>query len=105
MAAATIELPYLASHYSIAESALTTLTQAPTVELVNQLLEAITKKARDHDELKSDKLRLEVELEGAVRSSDSKIKVLKNSVEKGHAEVEETRKKLHEAGRYCLLTS
>ncbi|KAH8435308.1 putative filament-forming protein (Tpr/p270) [Aspergillus melleus] len=101
MAAATIELPYLASHYSIAESALTTLTQAPTVELVNQLLEAITKKARDHDELKSDKLRLEVELEGAVRSSDSKIKVLKNSVEKGHAEVEETRKKLHEAENTC----
>ncbi|PLB50146.1 putative filament-forming protein [Aspergillus steynii IBT 23096] len=101
MAAATIELPYLASHYSIAESALNTLTQAPTVELVNQLLEAITKKARDHDELKSDKLRLEVELENAVRSSDSKIKVLKNSVEKGHAEVEETRKKLHEAENTC----
>lgn len=99
MAAATIELPYLASHYSIAEATLNTLTQAPTVELVNQLLESITKKARDHDELQSDKLRLEVELENAVRSSDSKIKVLKNSVEKAHAEVEETRKKLHESGR------
>jgi nucleoprotein TPR len=41
---------------------------------------------------------LEVELENAVRSSDSKIKVLKSSVEKGHAEVEEARKKLHESG-------
>jgi nucleoprotein TPR len=91
-------LPYLASHYAIAESTLTTLTQAPTVELVNQLLEAITKKAHEYDELKSDKLRLEVELENAVRSSDSKIKVLKSSVEKGHAEVEEARKKLHESG-------
>ncbi|KKK19554.1 nuclear pore complex protein [Aspergillus ochraceoroseus] len=97
MAAATIELPFLSSHYSIAESTLSTLTQTPTVELVNQLLEAITKKAREVDELKSDKLRLEVELENAVRSSDSKIKVLKSSVEKGHAEVEETRKKLHES--------
>ncbi|RHZ65839.1 putative filament-forming protein (Tpr/p270) [Aspergillus thermomutatus] len=97
MATATVELPYLASHYAIAKATLTTLTQAPTVELVNQLLEAITKKAREYDELRSDKLRLEVELENAVRSSDSKIKVLKSSVEKGHAEVEEARKKLHES--------
>ncbi|KOC11174.1 nuclear pore complex protein [Aspergillus flavus AF70] len=97
MASVTIELPYLSSHYSIAESTLTTLTQAPTVELVNQLLEAITKKAREYDDLKSDKLRLEVELENAVRSSESKVKVLKSSVEKGHAEVEESRKKLHES--------
>ncbi|RMJ27074.1 Filament-forming protein [Aspergillus sp. HF37] len=96
MAAATIELPYISSHYSIPESTLTTLTQAPTVDLVNQLLESITVKARDYDDLKSDKLRVEVELENAVRSSDSKTKVLKNSVEKGHAEVEELRKKQHE---------
>ena len=100
MAAATVELPYLSSHHSIPESTLSTLTQAPTVELVNQLLESITKKAHETDELNSDKLRLEVELENAVRSSDSKIKVLKNSVEKGHAEVEESRKKLHESGIY-----
>jgi nucleoprotein TPR len=100
MATATVELPYLSSHYSIPESTLSTLTQAPTVELVNQLLEAITKKAHENDELNSDKLRLEVELENAVRSTDSKIKVLRNSVEKGHAEVEETRKKLHESGIY-----
>ncbi|KAF7594327.1 hypothetical protein BBP40_009562 [Aspergillus hancockii] len=97
MATATIELPYLSSHYSIAESTLSTLTQAPTVELVNQLLEAITKKAREYDDLKSDKLRLEVELENAVRSNESKIKVLKGSVEKGQVEVEESRKKLHES--------
>ena len=100
MATATVELPYLSSHYSISESTLSTLTQAPTVELVNQLLEAITNKAHENDELKSDKLRLEVELENAIRSTDSKIKVLKNSVEKGHVEVEETRKKLHESGIY-----
>ena len=100
MAAATIEIPFLSSHYAIAESTLSTLTEAPTVELVNQLLEAITKKARETDELKSNKLRLEVELENAVRSSETKIKVLKGSVEKGHVEVEETRKKLHESGTH-----
>ncbi|KAJ5505412.1 hypothetical protein N7453_004369 [Penicillium expansum] len=72
-------------------------TTAPTVELVNQLLESINKKAHESDELKSDKLRLEVELENSVRSNESKVKVLKASVEKGHAEVADLRKKLHEA--------
>ncbi|KAL1859940.1 Protein mlp1 [Paecilomyces lecythidis] len=97
MAAATVDLPFLSSHYSIPETTLTTLTQAPTVDLVNQLLESITTKAREYDELKSDKLRLEVELENAVRTSESKIKVLKGSVEKGLAERAELRTKLQEA--------
>ncbi|KAJ5961585.1 hypothetical protein N7501_006526 [Penicillium viridicatum] len=97
MAETAIQLPYLSSHYALPESTLTTLRQAPTVELVNQLLESISKKAHESDELKSDKLRLEVELENSVRSNESKIKVLKASVEKGHAEVADLRKKLHEA--------
>lgn len=100
MAAATVELPFLSSHYSISESTLTTLTQAPTIELVNQLLESITSKAREYDELKSDKLRLEVELENAVRTSESKIKVLKGSVEKHLAEISDLRTKLQESGNY-----
>lgn len=98
MANAAVEIPYLSSHYALPEATLNTLTQAPTVDLVNQLLQSITKKAHKYDELKSDKLRLEVELESAVRSNESKIKVLKNNVEKGHAEVEDLRKKLHQSG-------
>jgi len=98
MAEAVIELPYLASHYSIPEATLSTLTQAPTADLVNQLLQSITIKAHTFDELKSDKLRLEVELENAVRSNESKIKVLKGTVEKAHLEIEDLRKKLHESG-------
>ncbi|KAJ5138371.1 uncharacterized protein N7515_003219 [Penicillium bovifimosum] len=97
MADIAIELPFLSSHYALPESTLTTLTQAPTAELVNQLLESIGKKAYEFDELKADKLRLEVELENAVRSNESKVKVLKTSVEKGHAEVADLRKKLQEA--------
>ncbi|KAJ5567691.1 hypothetical protein N7535_006997 [Penicillium sp. DV-2018c] len=97
MADTAIQLPYLSSHYALPESTLTTLTQAPTVELVNQLLESIGKKAHEFDELKADKLRLEVELENAVRSNESKVKVLKTSVEKGHGEVADLRKKLQEA--------
>lgn len=102
MAAATVDVPFLSTHYSIPETTLTTLTQAPTVDLVNQLLESITTKAREYDELKSDKLRLEVELENAVRTSESKIKVLKGSVEKGLAERADLRTKLQEAGKVAI---
>lgn len=105
MADTAVQLPYISSYYAIPETTLTTLTQAPTVELVNQLLESINKKAQESDELKSDKLRLEVELENAVRSNESKVKVLKLSVEKGHAEVEDLRKKLHAAGINQRTTS
>ncbi|QKX63321.1 uncharacterized protein TRUGW13939_10491 [Talaromyces rugulosus] len=97
MAAATIEIPFLASHYGLSEASLTTLTQAPTVDLVNQLLESISTKAREFDDLKSDKLRLEVELENSVRSSESKTKVLKTSVEKGLTEIHDLRTRLQES--------
>ncbi|OKL61291.1 hypothetical protein UA08_03762 [Talaromyces atroroseus] len=100
MASATIEIPFLASHYGVAEATLTSLLQAPTVALVNQLLESISSKARESDELKSDKLRLEVELENAVRASESKIKVLKGSVEKGLNEISSLRTRLQESGQF-----
>ena len=100
MADAQVELPYLSSHYAISEATLSTLTQAPTIDLVNQLLASITTKAHQYDELKSDKLRLEVELENAVRSNESKVKVLKATVEKGHNEIADLRKKLDQAGIY-----
>lgn len=95
MAETAVEIPYLSSHYDIPETTLTSLTQAPTVDLVNQLLQSITKKANKHDEDHAYKIRLEVELDNACHTRDSKIKVLKEAVEKGHAELEELRKSLH----------
>lgn len=99
MATAAVDIPFLASHYAIPETALTTLSENPTVELVNQLLESISTKARETEELKSDKLRLEVELENAVRGGEAKVKVLKSSVEKGLEEISNLRNKLQESGK------
>ena len=99
MATAAVDLPFLASHYAVPEATLSTLTQAPTVDLVQQLLESISTKARETEELKSDKLRLEVELENAVRSGELKAKALKSSAEKNRAEVSDLRTKLQEAGK------
>jgi nucleoprotein TPR len=98
MASVAVELPFVAAHYGIPESTLTSLSRSPTTELVNQLLESLTSKAHEYDGLKSDKLRLEVELENAVRSNESKIKVLKNNVEKSLKEISQLRSKLQESG-------
>ncbi|WEW60669.1 Protein mlp1 [Emydomyces testavorans] len=99
MATAAVDIPFLSSHYAIPETTLTALTQNPTVDLVSQLLEGIAAKAREAEELKSDKLRLEVELENTVRGNEAKVKVLKSSVEKGHAETSNLRDKLQKTGK------
>ncbi|KMU87665.1 hypothetical protein CIHG_06058 [Coccidioides immitis H538.4] len=67
MATAAVDIPFLSSHYSIPQATLTTLTENPTVDLVGQLLKGIAAKARETEELKSDKLRLEVEFENTAR--------------------------------------
>jgi nucleoprotein TPR len=99
MATAAVDVPFLSSHYGLQDSTLTALTQEPTVELVNQLLKSIEKKARETEELKSDKLRLEVELENAVRSGETKVRAVKASSEKGLKELSSLRTKLQDAGK------
>lgn len=96
MAAATVDTAYIAASYAVPEPTIQTLLDAPTVELVTQLLQHIEAKAREFDEIRSEKLRSDVELENAVRMGDARAKALKASVDKGLKEVEELRKKLNE---------
>lgn len=98
MATAELEIPYLAAHYAVPESNLSTLLEAPTTELVTELLQSITKKAREFEKLKAENRRLDVEIENAVRGNESKVRVLKGSVDKGLAEVAKLRESLHESG-------
>jgi len=105
MAAVAIDLPYLSAYYSIPQATLTTLQEAPTVELVNSLLVQIEAKARESDEVKAEKLRIEVELENAVRSGESKARVLKSSVDKSLKEVADLRSKLKAEGEHICIVS
>lgn len=105
MAAVAIDLPYLSAFYSIPQVTLTTLREAPTVELVNTLLVQLAAKAKEHEETKAEKLRLEVELENAVRSGQSKARVLKSSVDKSLEETADLRSKLKAEGKHiCILS-
>ncbi|KAL9618967.1 MAG: hypothetical protein Q9160_006361 [Pyrenula sp. 1 TL-2023] len=95
--AVDIDVRQIASFASLPSTSITTILEDPTVELVKSLLANISAKAKEYEQIKSEKVRLEVELESSVRSSESKIKVLKNSVEKGLSESSKLRTELHQA--------
>lgn len=105
MAAVAIDVPYLSAFLSIPQATLTTLREAPTIELVNSLLVQIEAKARESEEVKAEKLRLEVELENAVRTGQSKTRALKSSVDKGLKEIEDLRSKLKTEGKQICTIS
>ena len=100
MAAAAVDVGYLAASYDVPEPTLHSLLSAPTVELVQDLLAQIEAKAREHDELRSEKLRADVELENAIRGADVRARSLKASADKAIKEVEELRQKLSQEGTY-----
>jgi nucleoprotein TPR len=98
MAAAIVDVDYLSAYLSVPQQTLTSVIDSPTSELVRSVLEAIIAKAREHDELAADKIRVDIELENAVRSSETRIDGLRASVEKAQKTVEEVRTKLKEEG-------
>ena len=97
--AAEVDVRAVAAFASTSETTITTLLDKPTADLVRTLLQNICVKARDYEQLKTQKIRLEVELETAVRTSESQVKALKGSVEKGLAEVKRLRTELHHSGK------
>lgn len=102
MATAVVDVDYLSAYLSIPQQTLTTVVDTPTAVLVRSVLEAVTAKAREHDELIADKLRVDIELENAVRSSETRIEGLRSTVEKAQKNVEELRTKLNEEGKDSL---
>ena len=98
MATTEIDLPYLSFYLTLPEDLLHSLFTSPTVDLVTSLLQSVAGKAREHEKIKSEKLKLDVELENVVRAADSKARVLRSSVEKGLKEVADLRQRLQEEG-------
>lgn len=98
MAAAMLDPVYLSTYLNIPNSSITSILDSPTTELVKSVLEAVTIKAREHEELQADKLRVDIELENAVRSAESRSQGLKATVDKGLKDVEELRQQLKSEG-------
>jgi nucleoprotein TPR len=102
MVAVEIDICAVAAFSSTSESTISTILENPTVDLVRSLLRDISAKAQEYNHLKSQKARLEVELETVVRTSESKVKALKSSVEKGLAEITRLRTELQNSGKRAL---
>ena len=103
MAAMELDVPQLASFCSIPETSLTTVLDAPTAELVKTLLKKISGKAREFDEVKSQQLKLTVELENAIRGGDAKSRVLKGSLEKVQKEAADARQSVQKEGKRLIM--
>ena len=101
--AATIDVGAIASFASVPNTTVSTLLENPTVELVTSLLQGIATKIQEHEQLKAQKFRLEVEHEASVRTSESKTKVLKTSVDKALAESSRLRVELQNSGKPTMI--
>ena len=93
-----LDMPRLASFFTIPETSLNSLLSSPTIEIIQTLLGRASIKAREHEQLEAENTRLEVQLENVVRADEAKIRVLKASLEKGQKEVEQSRHKLQAEG-------
>jgi nucleoprotein TPR len=102
--AAAVDTGFIAASYSVPESEINTLLEAPTVDLVKSLLAQIEKKAGEYQKKDAQTLRVEVELDTVVRSSENRAKQHKEALDKALKEAEALRSKLSQAGT-CLAYS
>ena len=96
MAAAEVDVAYLSTQVGVPDSDLNSALTAPTPDLVKIVFNAIITKIRA---LEEDKFQLGIELEGAIRSSESRCEQFKATTDKALKEVDELRQKLQDEGK------
>ncbi len=96
--AADIDVRAISAFTSLPEASITSLRDNPTAELVASLLRGIEAKVQEYEQTRSQKVKLEVELETVVRTTESKTKVLQNSRDKALAESSKLRVELQTSG-------
>jgi nucleoprotein TPR len=103
MSAADVDVGYIAGHLGLDQPVITSLTTEPTAELVATLLKAVAVKAEEFNTLYADKLQTDIELENAVRSSESRSQAAKATSDKALKDVEEARQKAKEEGKSHMI--
>lgn len=100
MAAAqvAVDFGYLSTHLGVAENTLETAAAQPTADLVTAVLQAVAAKAREFDNLYAEKLQVDIELENAVRSAESRCQTFKATADKALKDAEEIRTRLQQEG-------
>ncbi len=106
MATAQVDVPFISSYLAFPEQALSSLLSlSPTQDLITALLENIALKAREHQRITSEHVKLGIELESAVRAGEVKSKVLKNAADERQREVEDLRQQLETKGEASRISS
>ena len=98
MAVSQLDVRQLSAFCSVPETSITTLLDEPTAELVRELLENVAARAQETNGLKAEKLKVDVELESAVRGGDTKTRALKASVDKAQKQSADLKQKLQLEG-------
>ncbi|GAB7364502.1 hypothetical protein MBLNU230_g5311t1 [Neophaeotheca triangularis] len=88
---------YIANCFELGEEDVKNLLNNPTADGAKTFIEAAIHKAQDMEKLKSEKLRVEVEFEHAVRTSENKAKTQKATITKHADELKTTKAQLTEA--------
>ncbi|KAI2621343.1 hypothetical protein GGS21DRAFT_384716 [Xylaria nigripes] len=96
MAAAGVDVGYLATHLGMPETNISVAVSDPTVDLVHTILAAVASKAHEFDTLFTQKLQLEVELETSVRSAEAQRDASNETAKKALKDVEAIRQKLNQ---------
>ncbi|KAK5101882.1 Protein mlp1 [Lithohypha guttulata] len=95
--AADIDVRSIAVFASVSESTVNTILSDPTAALVHTFLQSLENRAKHCEQVKSQKTKLEVELETVVRTNESKTKVLQNSRDRAIADASKLRQDLQTA--------
>ncbi len=98
MAAAAVDTGYLSTHLGVPATTLSSAVTEPTADLVKAILDAVTAKAHEFDNLYAEKLKVDIELESIVRSSEARSDSFKTAAETSRTEVDELRRKLQDEG-------
>jgi nucleoprotein TPR len=98
MAAAAVDVGYLAASYSVPETTIQSLLTEPTVELVQSLLVQIESKAREFEDLQSEKLKADVELDNAVQTGEQRARTLKAAADRAQKQTAELQQKVAQEG-------
>ncbi|KAI3333774.1 hypothetical protein F4824DRAFT_490699 [Ustulina deusta] len=96
MAAAGVDVGYLATHLGMPETNISGAISDPTADLVNAILAAVATRAHEFDTLFSQKLQLEVELETSVRGAEARRDASNETAKKALKDLEDIRQKLNQ---------
>lgn len=98
MATGILDTAYLSTYTGVPEPSLQILIHTPSPELVTLFLQQLIVNTQDHDRLKAERLRLDVELENSVRNGEAKVRAVKATAEKALKDVASLQAKLKEEG-------